>query len=162
MRNLFVLLFFALTILNLVVYANSGDRVAGQFDADGRPTRWMSREGHFFLMQGLETFLFLLFYFMPALLARIPLGWVNLPHREYWLAPENRDTTKEKLTVLMADMGVYLFLFLGILTWITYRAHRTPEIRLPMTHLWLSLLLFLGLTVFWCIRFYSAFRKPEA
>ena len=104
MRNLLVLLLIALTILNFIVYTNSPDRVAGQFGAGGRPTSWMSKEAYYFLMQGTEIFLFLLFYFLPELIVRIPVSWVNMPHREFWLAPENLEETKTKLSLWQETM----------------------------------------------------------
>lgn len=160
MRNLLVLLLIALTILNFIVYTNSPDRVAGQFGADGRPTSWMSKKANFFLMQGTEILLFLLFYFLPKLIVRMPVGWINMPHRDFWLAPENLEETKAKLTVLMAEMGVYLFIFFGALTLIIYRAHQSEIIRIHMPKFWMSLAVFLGLTVYWCVKFYNAFKKP--
>jgi len=161
MRNFFMLLLVALTILNFFVYTNSPDRVAGQFGPGGRPTSWMSRETQFFLMQGLELFLFLLFTFIPELIVRTPVQWVNMPHREFWLAPENRSATKAKLAVLMAEMGVYLFLFFGALTLILSAANRSETVRLHMSDFWMTLAAFLGSTAFWSIKFYRTFRKPE-
>lgn len=161
MRNILITLFIALTILNLIVYVNSPDRVVSQFGARGQPTDWMTRQAYFYIMQGTEILLFLLFFYLPGLIVRIPVRWINMPHREYWLAPENRDKTKKKLGTLMPEMGVYLFLFLGTLTLLTFRAHQSETIRLDMSNLWLILAVFLGLTAYWSVKFYKAFKNPN-
>ena len=127
MRNLFIALFILLTILNFIVYTQSPERMASHFGPGGRPDGWISKEAHFYLMQGMETFLLLLFLFIPELMVRTPVRWVNLPNREFWFAPENRSLLKEKLNVLMPEMGVYLFLFFGGLNLLILRANRSPR-----------------------------------
>src|SRR5436305_13166641 len=69
------------------------ERVATHFDFRGEANGWMSKEADLLLMAalgvGLPLFLIGICYatrFFPARL-------VNLPHREYWLAPGRRRET---------------------------------------------------------------------
>lgn len=39
----------------------------------------------------------LLFLGVTAWLAKIPSAWINLPHKDYWLAPERRAATVETI-----------------------------------------------------------------
>lgn len=73
------------------------ERVATHFNGSGEPNGWMSRSAHqeFMLIFGLAfpMVIVLLCYASRFL----PRGLVNIPHREYWLAPERRAETSNYL-----------------------------------------------------------------
>jgi len=88
------ILFFAYVASS---YGELPARVASHFDILGRPNGWMSRETCVGFTVGLGIF-------MPALVVgamagadRIPVSFINLPHRDYWLAPERRRETSSLL-----------------------------------------------------------------
>jgi uncharacterized membrane protein len=64
------------------------ERVATHFGAGGEPNGWMSRAGHvrFTLLFGLivPAFVIAIFATMP----RFGDRWMNIPNKDYWLAPE--------------------------------------------------------------------------
>jgi ABC-type Fe3+ transport system permease subunit len=69
------------------------DRVASHFNGSGQPDGWMSRSAHLLFMGGFG-FAFPLFVVGICFLLRfMPVGGFNLPHRDYWLAPERRTET---------------------------------------------------------------------
>ena len=88
------------------------ETVATHFDAAGRPNGWMPHAQHVrFLLSlgaGLPLFIIALFYslrFSPASL-------INIPNREFWLAPERRAQTDLKMLrhgIFLAAMLVSLF-----------------------------------------------------
>ena len=66
--------------------------VASNFGAGGQPQGWMSRPTFVAVLLGTQLVLVLTFVLIPRLLMRMP--WtLNVPHREYWLAPERRVET---------------------------------------------------------------------
>jgi hypothetical protein len=69
------------------------ETVATHFNAAGKADGWMSRDRH--LISSLAFGL--LFPFLPtvifALALRLPVKWVNLPHKHHWLAPERANET---------------------------------------------------------------------
>ena len=68
-------------------------RVATHFDVGGNANGWMTRAGHlrFTLLMGFALPAFILAVF--AFIRRCD-GWgLNIPHKEYWLAPERREQT---------------------------------------------------------------------
>lgn len=79
-------------------------RVASHFGPSGLPDGWAPKGGFLALFAGLALFL------PAALLAALrsiraaPGSRINLPHKEYWLAPERREET-------MAAIGAYLLWF---------------------------------------------------
>ena len=73
------------------------ERVATHFNGSGEPNGWMSRSANqmFMLAFGLA---FPLFVVLLCYLTRfLPSGLVNIPRRDYWLAPERRNETSDYL-----------------------------------------------------------------
>ncbi len=73
------------------------ERIATHFNGRGEPNGWMSRSANqrFMLVFGLA---FPLCVVLLCWLARfLPIGLVNIPHRDYWLAPERRKETSDYL-----------------------------------------------------------------
>jgi uncharacterized membrane protein len=89
--------------------------VAAHFDAAGRPNGWMPRE-HFLQYQVVFTLGFAAFFFSLTLVTSIlPAAWLNLPHKDYWLAPARREATRQRIArmILAAGCGTQaFFLFL--------------------------------------------------
>jgi serine/threonine-protein kinase len=69
------------------------ERVASHFDLSGVADGWMSRASHLWtlgtLACGLSAVIVILFYSVRF----FPDSSINLPRRDYWLAPERREET---------------------------------------------------------------------
>ena len=97
---------------------------------------------------------------LPPLLRHVPVGLINLPHREHWLAPERKDETLRALGRYMAALGaatVALFLFVFELS---HRANLTPGGRLSNL-IWLALGLYFPLVIAWIVALFRRFRAPS-
>lgn len=78
-------------------------RVASHFGAGGLPDAWLSR-GQFVTVFAVLGGLFLLVVPVIGLFAgRLPASVVNVPNRDYWLAPQNRPDLAERV---LADVLV--------------------------------------------------------
>ncbi|MBI4601045.1 MAG: DUF1648 domain-containing protein [Planctomycetes bacterium] len=99
------LTFLALLLLGavqvLVYYPQMPETMASHFDLRGRPDGWSSRGAFFGIEVGTLGLLALLFLVLPGQLHRIPAAWINMPRKDYWLAPERRAAS-------LARMGRYL------------------------------------------------------
>ena len=86
----FYLAFFA----TLLLTANHlPDPVASHFNSRGNPDNWMVRSNYFFLTVGLALFLPGLVVGLCYAIRFMPHSVINLPRREYWLAPGRRHET---------------------------------------------------------------------
>jgi uncharacterized membrane protein len=69
------------------------ERVASHFDAAGRPNGWMTRSSYMatyaFIGAMLQSSMVAVFF----LIDRFPKSSINMPHRDYWLAPERSRET---------------------------------------------------------------------
>ena len=80
-----------------LTYDELPQRVASHFNAAGVPDGWMSRSSHLWTISALafggSALLLGVFYCVRFL----PGASINLPRREYWLAPERREETFQSL-----------------------------------------------------------------
>jgi uncharacterized membrane protein len=121
----------ALVFAGLVfVAATAGslpERVATHFAAGGAANGWMTRGGYtvfaLALTAGLPLSVFLAVGVMPARFER----FTNLPHRDYWLAPRQRERTIAWLRGFGARLGMaFALLAVGLHAAILEANARTP------------------------------------
>ena len=92
----------------IVVATSTGlpPRVASHFAADGRANGWMSREAYVGMMATMSLAMPFAIWIAATWLPRRWPRLVNVPFRDYWLAPERREATLARL----ARMGAWMAL----------------------------------------------------
>jgi len=70
-------------------------RVASHFGANGAANAWMGREQFLGFYLGVIGFLLAVFLLISAGVAWLGPGAMNLPNKDYWLAPERRQRTQD-------------------------------------------------------------------
>lgn len=160
-RATFILCYVANVILAVVSLAILPERVAIHFGWGGMPDNWASSSFNTLFLIGLQTVLFLTLYFSPRLVGIVPARYINLPHKEFWLAPENRARFQAKFTALMHCFGAALFVFLFAVGWLSIQANLSQPVRLQERPLFILLALFLAYTLAWVVVFFRSFRLPE-
>jgi len=134
-------------------------RVATHFGHGGAANGWMTREGYTWFALAFALLLPLVVMasigFLPA---RFP-KFVNLPHREHWLAPPRREATLAWLRGFGAAMGLATALFaIGVHALILDANARTPA-RLDETAFFGVLAAFVLAMVGGAIAMYAKFRR---
>jgi uncharacterized membrane protein len=157
-----IILLIALALLQAAHYAPLlPDPVASRFDSAGQPNDWMSRRA--FVTLNLVMFLGMaaLFLGLPPLLRKIPNEWINMPRKDYWLAPERRDATLDTIARWMEWLGAAtLALLLGI-TQLTIEANLSGGQQLDNTA-WVITAIYIVVMGAWVIGFLVwAFKKPS-
>jgi len=132
-------------------------RVPSHFDASGRPNAWASRDEMFFLQVGVTLGLAALFIGIPRLLKSAPASMINLPNKGYWLSPERRDETMERLASsfeVFASATVLLLIAVFELTSLASRGgNLATEYFLPV------LLSYLVFSAGWTVALIRAFAR---
>ncbi len=109
------------------------DVVASHFAGNGSANGFTSRGAYIGLMLALVVGL-------PALLTVVshfglgsPKARINLPNRDYWLAPERRAGTVSYLRGHLARFSAVLVVFLCYVHWLVVRANavRPPHLSTP-------------------------------
>jgi uncharacterized membrane protein len=137
------------------------NRVAVHFGAYGQPNGWMTRDQHvlFLLAAGLVVPTIILGIF--ALIRRLKGRGLNVPNKEYWLAPERREETLD----FMLRQGFWyagLFTaFFAAIHWSILMANRQTPVFLPPSHVVWIAGGFLAASAVWVLVFFRYFlRKP--
>lgn len=119
----------------------------------------MLRETHTMTQVGITLFIAILFFALASFLPRLPDRFINLPHREYWLAPKRRPETLGWLSGMLLCLGAVLQLFLGWVFREVWQANLTPQPVLKLNALWLQVslaIIVMGLV----ITLMARFRQP--
>ena len=74
-------------------YPQLPNRMASHFDIYGRPNGWQPKEAFFLTMALAIVATGAIGFLLPRAIAAAPAGLINLPRRDYWLAPDRREAT---------------------------------------------------------------------
>lgn len=162
MNAFFTLLALIAMVAAFVVSTSSGlpSTVAAHFGADGVPDGYMGRDGYTVLITLLVVVLPLLVAATGRVTGRIPSRLLNLPHKEYWLAPERREQAIARIGLLSTLYAHLLVLFLGYVHWLVVDAHGQAPVRLAEGPFFAGLGAFVAITLLWAVIFHVAFRRP--
>lgn len=91
------------------------DPMPSDFDVNGQVDGHMSKSA-FFAVIGMTQFLFLVgLPLLGKMLSHLPDSMLNIPHKDYWLAPDRRESTLSiSLAVLIASSWLTGWLMIGV------------------------------------------------
>jgi uncharacterized membrane protein len=134
------------------------ERLATHFGPSGRPDGWMSRDGFLtflgLFLPGMWAFL----GGLGALMSRLPVDQINLPHKEFWLAPERAAATYGYLRGFMLNLNTAVMALLLALAQSTFQANLRPEPRLGSGSA-LLMIAFIGFVLYSILTLYGRFKR---
>lgn len=129
---------YAAFLIGMVAtYARLPERVAAHFGANGIANGWMTRDGYFWFMVGIVTFVSLTMLAAFGSIRFLPNSMINIPRRDYWLAPERRDETAGTLMgygLWMIGLNALFFLAIHLLV---VAANEAQPVRLSFSFWWM-------------------------
>jgi uncharacterized membrane protein len=158
-RTVFVVLLAAACLQMAWYYPRLPERMASHFDAAGRANAFLPKPAFFILYASVLGLLSVLFLLTPMLLARLPNGMINLPNRDYWLAPERRVWALAKVQAFSVGFGNGMQLFLLLVFRDVMRANLLEVPKLSM-RIWVFLVLLAAFSIVWTVRMVRSFRLP--
>lgn len=149
----------ALAAFQVVYYAPLlPDTVASHFGPGGEPDGWSSKT-ELLVVYGVVLLIAVApFVLLPFLLPRIPDSLFNLPHKDFWLAPERRDETIRTIAVYLLWLANATLLLIIAVMGEAMEANLTAEPRLE-DHFWAILGLYLAFVAVWLVIFVRRFRR---
>ena len=148
----------------LFVYYTSGslpEVVASHFNREGVATGFLRRAIYLRITFGMVLLPPIFLVVLPRLSLRNPKVRINVPNRDYWLAPKRRERTVAIIAQQCTYFGVMLLLFLCYAHWLVVRANAIVPPRLSSGWILAGLAVFLGFTVRWATRMIGRFRRTE-
>jgi uncharacterized membrane protein len=159
-RTVFVVLLAAAFLQMGWYYPRLPERMASHFDAAGRANGFLPKPAFFILYAGVLALLSVVFLLTPMLIARLPSGMINLPNRDYWLAPERRVLALAKVQAFSVGFGNAMLLFLLLVFRDVMRANLLEVPELSM-RIWVFLVLLATFSIVWTVRLMRSFRLPR-
>jgi len=137
------------------------DIVPVHYGLNGLPDRWGSRLEVLLVYLGIVGVGTVIWLALPELLRRAPPSMINLPHKEYWLAPERRDTATAKLATWADTVGTAVNLLLLALQRVLAPGQAGSPAA-PSLAPTLLVLAFLVFTLGSCLWLARSYRLPAA
>jgi uncharacterized membrane protein len=163
MRKIPLIVFILLLMLCIAhavyYYPLLPDRVASHFGASGQPDAWSGKASFVKLYLIMVAFIAVLFPGIGLILRKIPAYLINLPNKDYWLAPERSEETIAVLSRQLLWFGSATLLLLLDIIHQSFRVHLGKAQALE--HPWISIVAYVVFTAFWSIALIVKFsRKP--
>jgi uncharacterized membrane protein len=126
---LYAFLILVCLLMMAYYYPRMPERMASHFAADGSANGWQSRQAFFVLMLLVTSTSAIVGFLAPWQIASRSNARINLPHRDYWLAPERRAETMQFISSTMAwfACGILFVLISG--TFLALQANLAPDHR---------------------------------
>jgi uncharacterized membrane protein len=115
-RFAFATLLGLIVLQALIYYPQLPAQVASHFDAAGRPNAWSPKSAYFALHTFIVLVVTICFAALPAWLERAPARLINLPNKDYWLAPERRAATMARIASALTWFGCAGLIFVLVIT----------------------------------------------
>jgi uncharacterized membrane protein len=156
---LFVILIMLLESVRL--WLISPATMAAHFNVQGTPDRFVPKLDFFGFELQTVMIVIIIGLASQLLLVVLPLELINVPNRSYWLAPERREATREKVGSFVDVMFTAILVVIHMAFELAVSANLQTPIRFAAAYMIPMILSFfiisLG-TLFWLAR---SFRKPR-
>jgi uncharacterized membrane protein len=160
-KTLFLVILAAALAQCIHDYPLLPDRLASHFSASGMPNGWMTKT-QFFVTYGIVLLPALYIEFrLPRRIAKTPAARLNLPNKEYWLAPERRAETFAYFEKFFAWFGCALLLLEVFAMGLAIRANLETPPHMPTGPILAAIISFVAYSIIAVIVVYRRFAKPE-
>lgn len=134
-------------------------RMASHFGPHGEVTNWQSKEQFFMTMVVVVGVSFVAGFLAPFLIGVMPANMINLPNKEYWLAPVRREETMRYLGM---KMGWFACALLFLQLFVTSEAINANMPAHPPFDIGATFAVLFGLVAFmgiWTVSLLRHFRQ---
>ena len=133
--------------------------LATHFGGRGAPNGWQTQSQFFVLEIVLLGVCLLLAFGIPRLIGVLPISLVNVPNKEYWLAPERREEALAFFRAQFAWFGCGFLAFLMVVNQLVFDANQTQPRRLNGGAFVVALVAFLAFVGIWTVRLIVRFAR---
>ena len=137
-------------------------RMAVHFNALGVADDWGPKQPFFICLGVVFSVIAIIFGAFILFLLRLPDSLINLPNKDYWLAPVRRQETMDRITDQMFFFGAMSIFLLDGISFLCFRANLMPVPAMPVILLWGMLGGFILLNLIWTIYMIRSFRRPRS
>jgi uncharacterized membrane protein len=133
--------------------------VASHFNAQGLPNGWQTKSAFFAVFVGVSVLAVLVGFGIPRIISAIPPRLINLPNKQYWLAPQHLEETRAFLNTYFAWFGCAVFLVMILTFDYAIQSNLHPDSHANPSRMWQVLAGFLVFTIIWIARTFMRFGR---
>ena len=159
-KLIFALLVFYAAVYFSFLYPQLPSVMASHFNARGGVNGWQSKQAFFGVFAMVGVVAIVVGFVIPRIVFALPAQLINLPNKNYWLAPERRAETTEFLSAYFAWFGCALYLILIFVFDYAIQFNLHPENPPSSARMWYVLIGFLLFSAFSSIRMLAKFLGP--
>jgi len=138
------------------------ESIAVHFGSSGEPNGWSDKTEFVLTFGATELFIVLLGVASGLLLGKTPASLVNIPNREYWLAPERRRETVAFLSNQVVWIEAATLAFLIAIAQLVFKENLGDAPPRLSGDFWYIFAAFVGATVWFCVKILLRFRTTES
>ena len=134
-------------------------RVASHFGPSGLPNGWMTKQTFFLIYAALIAGAFFIGFYPARVIARASSTEINLPNKDYWLAPERRPATMAFFERYFSWYSCIFLLTEVLAMGLAIQANLSPVPRLPTGPIAFIILGFVAFNIASVIQIFRRFSK---
>jgi serine/threonine-protein kinase len=157
-HKIYLALLVAAMLQMIYFWGQLPDTVASHFNGAGQADGWSSKTFFFGMMTGMMILMAAIFLYLPRMIHKIPVNFVSLPYRDYWLAENRRAATMRFISRQMAWFGVVTQLLLIATVQFTIETNLDTRRSLPAGFMWVFWL-YMAFTLIWTVLFVTHFAR---
>jgi uncharacterized membrane protein len=161
-KLVFVLLVLYVAIHFSYYYPQLPGVVASHFNGHGLPNGWQTKPAFFGVFVGISVLAVVIGFGIPSIISALPPQLINLPNKQYWLAPEHLAETQEFLSKYFAWFGCALLLMIILTFDYAVQSNLHPHSPPDSARMWHILAGFLLFTLAWIVRILGKFLHPQS
>jgi uncharacterized membrane protein len=155
------LLYFLFVFYVSISAAYLPDNFATSFNAAGEPECWMSRSSYMLFVLGMGTMGIIVMVAIGFVSRYMPDTCFSVSHREYWLAPERRDETRNYFFGQMIWFACLLTCFFIAVHFSTIHANKIEPVHLPQGEFLAIVGCFVAATLIWSLQMFLHFKRTS-
>jgi hypothetical protein len=156
-------IFFFLVLVGVVqanfYAAQMPPTLASHFRSGGMANGWQSKFAFFCTEVAVVVLASVISFGLPRIMGAVPVSLINVPNKEFWFGPAQRQQTLAFFKVQFAWFGCGLLAFLLFVNELVFRANLSPPHRLNTTAFVTAMAVFLTFVVIWIARLILRFSR---
>ncbi len=159
-RLLFAVLAAGAAIHFSSYYSQLPEVVASHFNGRGVANGWQTKPAFFTVFVGVSFLAAMIGFVIPRIISAMPPQLINLPNKQYWLAPDRIVETRSFLNNYFAWFGCAVFVVIIVTFDYAIQSNLHPDNRPDISRMWYLLAGFLAFVVVWIFRMMTKFLRP--
>jgi uncharacterized membrane protein len=140
---------------------NMPDMLASHFGPGGSADAWMSKDV-FLLFALIPLVVSLAVAFLgPMMVEKLPASLINLPNKDYWLAPSRKAQTVAAFKSWSEWFAVGLLIFMAYVFELVFDANQSGSQQLANAPFITALITFFAFALVWMVVLYRRFQRPR-